>query len=168
VSPFSLASSRKASSNSSFGVRFLLAAAVLTVFSRAARALVITEVHYHPPGTGADSRRFEFIEIYNEDPDPVDITGYSFDGVEFTIPYRTFLPGRSYLVVCADEAAIRSAHGIDNAIGNWNPVLPIIPRQAEMPRTISEKTWSFFSSFVDGDRPVGLVRGLEDLTRTGF
>jgi hypothetical protein len=87
-----------------------------------APALVITEIHYQPPGSGAESRRHEFIELYNDDPDPLDLTGYYFAaGVDFTFPERTFLAGRSYLVVCADLELFRRRYPIDNVIGNWNP-----------------------------------------------
>ena len=90
---------------------------------RCVLAIVLTEVHYHPPGTGEASRRLEFIEIFNEDPDPRDLTGFAFvDGVSFVFPERTILEGKSYLVVCADEDAIQQAYGIQNTVGNWSTV----------------------------------------------
>lgn len=86
-------------------------------------AIVVTEIHYHPPGTGEASRRLEFIELFNEDPDPRDLTGFAFvEGVSFVFPERTILAGRSYLVVCADVDAIQQAYGIQNTVGNWSTV----------------------------------------------
>ena len=87
----------------------------------AANALVISEIHYHPAGPGDIGSRLEFVEIYNEEPDPRDVTGFYFaDGISFVFPERTFIEGHSYLVVCADEELIRVRYGITNTIGDWN------------------------------------------------
>jgi hypothetical protein len=81
--------------------------------------LTITEVFYHP---AAGDENLEFVEIYNETGDPVDLTGYYFSrGIDFVVTERTFLGGREYLVICADAQAVRSSYGIENAIGDWNP-----------------------------------------------
>jgi len=89
--------------------------------SSAARAIVITEIHYGPPGTSNESRRAEFIELFNEDPDPLDLTGYFFsDGVDYQFPSRTFLKGFSYVVVAADSAFTRQKYGIENVVGDWD------------------------------------------------
>ena len=83
------------------------------------QALVINEIMYHSSET--DDRPYEFIELYNENPDPLDLSGYTIcNGVSFTFPAGTWLDGRSFLVVCADQAAIRAKYSIDNAIGNWS------------------------------------------------
>ena len=84
----------------------------------AAFALTISEVSYHPREGG---RTLEYIEIHNELTDPVDLTGYSFRGVEFTFPEHSFLGPRAYLVVCADHRAVRRVFGIENALGDWRP-----------------------------------------------
>ncbi|MGH9360658.1 MAG: lamin tail domain-containing protein, partial [Thermoanaerobaculia bacterium] len=88
------------------------------------RAQVINEIMYHPreeiaPGT--EDKRFEWIEIYNPDPDPVDLSGYRLGGVAFTFLAGEFLRGRSYLVVCADEASVQSKYdlGAEVTVGNW-------------------------------------------------
>ena len=79
-------------------------------------ALAITEISYHPRQGG---RTLEFIEIHNERTDPVDLTGYTLRGVDFTFPEPTFLAPRAFLVICADQNAVRATFGIDNTIGNW-------------------------------------------------
>jgi hypothetical protein len=87
-----------------------------------AGALVITEImyHSHEPVDGP----YEFIELYNENLDPLDLSGYSFcNGVSFTFPPGTWIDGRSYLVVCANESVIRAKYGITNTIGNWTGAL---------------------------------------------
>lgn len=86
-----------------------------------AEALVITEIHYHPRGTGEIARRSEFVEIYNENPGPLDLSAYFFsEGVDYTFPEGTLLSGRSYLVVAADVDLLRAFHAVDNVIGNWS------------------------------------------------
>jgi hypothetical protein len=87
---------------------------------RGAHAVVtITEIMYHPRSSGND---LEYIELHNETPDPIDITGYYFSaGVRFTFAERTFLDPGAHLVVCANVEVIRSTYGIDNVVGNWDP-----------------------------------------------
>ena len=69
---------------------------------------------------GEIQKRFEFIELYNENPDPLDLSGYAIcDGISFVFPEGTWMEGYSFLVVCADQEAIRALYGIDNTVGNW-------------------------------------------------
>ena len=99
-----------------------LAVALAGVASPAALALTITEIHYHPAGDAETARRREFIELYNEDVDPLDLSNcYFSEGVSIVIPEGIFLRGKAYLAVCADAAAVRARHGIENAIGDWDP-----------------------------------------------
>ncbi|MBI4586789.1 MAG: lamin tail domain-containing protein [Planctomycetes bacterium] len=79
--------------------------------------LVITEINYHPPG---NDHALEFVEIYNTDPVVADLSGSYFSkGIQFIFPPGSFLNGRAYLVVCADEAAVRARYGIANTIGDF-------------------------------------------------
>jgi len=75
--------------------------------SRAARPLLrapassIAEVHYHPPPP-RPSRNLEFIELFNPQPWPEDLSGFRLSGsVEFTFPSNTTIDARGYLVVAA-------------------------------------------------------------------
>ena len=59
--------------------------------------LVITEIMYNPPESGTDS--LEFIEIYNNGTDAVNMDGFTFvDGVEYTFPNIDILPDEYVLV----------------------------------------------------------------------
>lgn len=79
-------------------------------------AVRITEILYHPP-TG---RGVEFVEIFNEEPQALDLTGYHLcGGVSFTFDERTFLEPGGYLVIAADADALRALHGIDNVVGDF-------------------------------------------------
>ena len=81
-------------------------------------ALVVTEIMYH--SDEPDDRPYEFIELYNETPDPLDLGGYTIcNGVYFEFPQKTWLEGYSFLVVCARESEIRAKYGITNTIGDW-------------------------------------------------
>lgn len=93
----------------------------LLLWSLPLRALVITEVHYHPSSASEDPARDEFIEIFNEDPDPVDLTGFYFTaGIDFQFSSRRILKGYSYLVICADAAQVKGRHGTENVVGDWD------------------------------------------------
>ena len=81
--------------------------------------IVISEIQYHPRGNDSE---LEYIELHNETPDPMDLTGYFFSrGIDFTFTDRTFLDPGAYLVVCANKDRIAAAYGITNVVGNWSP-----------------------------------------------
>ncbi len=86
--------------------------------SASLQAVTISEIMYSP--RGEVQKRFEFIELYNENPDPLDLSGYAIcDGISFVFPEGTWMEGNSFLVVCADQEAIRALYAIDNTVGNW-------------------------------------------------
>ncbi|NQT83143.1 lamin tail domain-containing protein, partial [bacterium] len=79
--------------------------------------IVMNEFMYDPPGT---EDMGEYIELYNGGYGPVDLSNWQFsDGIYFTFPDRTVLDEGDYLVVCRNAAHIRSAYGINNAIGDF-------------------------------------------------
>ncbi len=80
--------------------------------------VVITEIMYNP---GSGDRREDYIELFNQGGQGYSLKDWRFeDGVIFTFPDVTLGAGQ-YLVVCADQARIRSIHGITNTVGNWDP-----------------------------------------------
>lgn len=83
----------------------LLAALVL---HPALPAVTITEIHFDPPG---ESAGLEFVEVHNDSPTVADLSGWSFsEGIDFTFPGGTLVPGRGYSVVCANEAVFGAAY----------------------------------------------------------
>ena len=99
---------------------------VLVLYGTATRPLVaitITEIMYHPSGADeveVGNRNLEWIELYNDNPTVLNLSGYYFsNGISFVFPFDTYLEGRAYLVVCADEAAVRQKYGITNTLGNF-------------------------------------------------
>ncbi len=70
--------------------------------------VTITEINYNPPGSGAG---LEFIEIHNDSPTVVDISGWAFtEGVDFTFPKGTWIAGKGYLVICGNDAVFKAAY----------------------------------------------------------
>ena len=64
----------------------------------------------------------EWVEIYNPDVSPVDVSGWKFNkGVDFTFPAATQIPANGYLVVAANLAAFNAAHPgfTGTVLGNW-------------------------------------------------
>ncbi len=113
----SRAASRRRSRDRLLGALFFAAAVLGTV---PLPALTFTEIMYYPPGAQAERNRMKFIEIFNDSPTTVDISRFYFaEGIRFVFPEGTLLGGKKYLVLCADEAAIRSRYGITNTIGNF-------------------------------------------------
>ncbi len=89
------------------------------------QALVLSEIMYHPadpcgdPGSGCNSWDYEFIEIYNDRIDPLDLSGYRFvEGIYYTFPEGTWLDGRSFLVVCGNLQKFRERYP--------DPEIPVI------------------------------------------
>lgn len=72
--------------------------------------LVITEIYYNPPESGTDS--LEFIEIYNNGAEPVNLAGYTLSSaVTFTFPSANLNPGE-YSVVAYKSSAMLNTFGV--------------------------------------------------------
>lgn len=70
--------------------------------------IVITEIFYNAPG--ADDP-YEYIELYNNDDQPVSLLGYYFtQGIEDTIPNIVLMPG-DFLIVAKDSASFQTTFG---------------------------------------------------------
>ncbi len=73
--------------------------------------VMISEIMYHP--TAENEASYEWIELYNDYAVPLDIGGWSFSrGITFQFPRGVIMQGKSYLVVCADKAAMEAMYGI--------------------------------------------------------
>ncbi len=69
--------------------------------------VVINEVHYNPAGDGAG---LQFVELYNAEPDPVDLSGWSFtEGIDLIFPEGTEIGAGGFLVVAADGGRLAAA-----------------------------------------------------------
>ena len=92
--------------------------------SPAQRYLRITEIHADPiPATDAEIGRgfatadFEFVEIANLGPDPLDLKGVRFtDGIGLTLETETVLRSGGIMVVTPNTGAFRWRHGDDPVV----------------------------------------------------
>ncbi len=88
----------------------------LNTVLRADSVVVFNEIMYHP---GQNQTSGEWIELHNQMAVDVDISGWSIkDGVTYTFPEGTFLPGGGYLLVAESPAALETETGIT---GIWGP-----------------------------------------------
>ncbi len=79
-------------------------------------AVVINEIHYDPD---VKTEWVEFVELYNSDPEPVDLSGWQLaKAVEFTFPAGTEIAPGGYLVAARDPDAVRAKFGV-TALGPW-------------------------------------------------
>ncbi len=102
-------------------IRRLIGVAAFFLFSTdhsaSLRAVVISEIYYHPALGEED---LEFIEIASDSAVPEDISGYSFtEGIFFEIPVGTILPPKGFLVICANATAFKDRYPNARAIGDY-------------------------------------------------
>ncbi|MFA8449705.1 MAG: lamin tail domain-containing protein [Bacteroidales bacterium] len=74
--------------------------------------LVISEIMYNPPESGADS--LEFVEIYNPKAEAVNLQGVFFNDAAFKFSFDDYtIAGNGYAVVAVNAKAMKSTFGID-------------------------------------------------------
>ena len=80
---------------------------VAAIASARLQAITISEIHYESPGRAGPRVRGD----PHHSATVSDVSGWSFmEGIQFTFPPGSFIPGRGYVMVCADEAAFRAAN----------------------------------------------------------
>ncbi|MEM6395710.1 MAG: lamin tail domain-containing protein [Bacteroidota bacterium] len=80
--------------------------------------VLITEIMYNPPEANMDS--LEFIELYNPNPNPVDLTGWTMsDGFDLDFPAGTTIAPDDYLILCVDSAAFINTLGYTGPTLQW-------------------------------------------------
>ena len=99
-----------------------VSAAVLLLCSAlsSAAAPVISEIMYRPGAAFPENTALEYIEVYNPDAAPVDVSGWAFrSGVSYTFPAGTTLAAGGYRVVAASPSALQAVYGSLSALGPW-------------------------------------------------
>ncbi|OHB68933.1 MAG: hypothetical protein A2V70_09625, partial [Planctomycetes bacterium RBG_13_63_9] len=72
--------------------------------------IVINEIHYDPD---VKTEPVEFVELYNPTATGIDLSGWQFtDGIEYTLPPDTIIPGNGYVVVAENPAAVAAKFGV--------------------------------------------------------
>ena len=99
-----------------FGVIFAFVLSVgLCKEACADSTVVFNEVQYHPVG---DETKLEWLELHNQMAVDMDISGwYLSDGVDFTFPTGTIVPGGGYLVIAASPSGLAAATSFAGALG---------------------------------------------------
>ncbi|MDA0812604.1 MAG: lamin tail domain-containing protein, partial [Verrucomicrobia bacterium] len=83
--------------------------------------LAITEIHYHP-AERADRRNLEFVEIYNSNPWPEDISGYRLRGeTDVNFPQGTVIGAQGFALVAAAPDDLRASYTISDDIPIFGP-----------------------------------------------
>ena len=93
--------------------------------------VTFNEVMYHPL---TNEPALEWVELCNQMTVDVDISGWRLDGgVHFGFPQGTIIPGRGYLVVASDPAALQAITGFTGLLG------PFIDRLSNAGETLQLK-----------------------------
>jgi len=69
--------------------------------------VVINEIMYDPPANASCSN--EWLELYNLAPTNIDLTAWDLDGIGYTFPAGTIIPGHGFLIVLDTNAAVSPA-----------------------------------------------------------
>ena len=86
--------------------------------------IVINEIMYNPPGELGVDDYWEYLEIYNNETEAVDISNWYFgQGITFTFESGTILQAGEYLVVARDPDTIAGFYGISNLVGPYGGAL---------------------------------------------
>jgi hypothetical protein len=82
--------------------------------------LVISEIMYHP-APREDGRELEFVELFNSQPVPEDLSGFRLTGtISYTFPEGTVLPAGGFLVLAKSAQDLEAVYGIRNVLGPYS------------------------------------------------
>ncbi len=86
--------------------------------------LAFSEIMYHPRDR-QDGRNLEFIELYNSNPWPEDLSGWRLSGaVDWVFPQGATIAGQGFLVVAPNPADVQAIYGLAGVIGGFTNTLP--------------------------------------------
>jgi hypothetical protein len=72
------------------------------------------------PAPRPDGKNLEFIELYNAEVFPEDLSGHRLTGeVDFTFPANTVVPAGGFVVVAPNPADLQSIHGLTGVFGGF-------------------------------------------------
>ena len=85
--------------------------------------LIFSEIMPNP-APRLDGRNVEFIELYNTNPWPEDLTGWRISGdIDFAFPPGTSIPALGFLVVAAAPSDVQTVYGLNGVLGPWTGTL---------------------------------------------
>jgi hypothetical protein len=98
----------------------LIVASVLASAFDVRANVVINEIMYRPGNAFPENTDREFIELYNTDAVPVDLSGWTFTkGITFTFPQGATIPANGYVVIASNSAAVQARYGVSGILGEW-------------------------------------------------
>jgi hypothetical protein len=78
----------------------------------------------YKPAPRLDGLNTEFIELYNSNPWPEDISGYRLAGqVQYVFPISTSIPAQGYLVIAAVPQDLQTVYGLATVLGPYTNAL---------------------------------------------
>ncbi len=87
--------------------------------------LAITEIMWHAEPR-EDGRKLEFIELFNSDPWPDDLSGYQLAGdISYTFPAGTSIAGGGFLVVARSPSDLQAVTGLAGVLGPYTASSPV-------------------------------------------
>src|ERR1017187_684041 len=124
---------------------------LLAAASRADSVVVFNEIMYHP-GNAAGG---EWLELHNQMAVDVDLSGWSLaNGVAYTFPEGTVIPGGGYQVVAFSPANLSAATGLTNVLGPFTGQLSNSGEKLELYNR-NQRLMDSVSYGTDGAWPVG-------------
>lgn len=119
--------------------------------------LVITEIMYNPPESDNDS--LEFIELYNNDDDIINLDGYYFtDGFTFEFGDIDMHPG-DYLLLAKDSTAMRNTFNVSSyqwesgALSNTSELIQLVDEDGFFVDSVRYADSSPWPTEPDGNGP---------------
>lgn len=86
--------------------------------------IVINEIMYNPPSSQGLDDYYEWLEIFNNESIPVDISGWKITtAIDFTFPAGTVLQPDGFLVVARVPDTLINFYGISNLVGPFSGAL---------------------------------------------
>ena len=119
---------------------------------RADTTLVFNEIMYHPP---VNEPAMEWIEFHNQLAVDLDVSGWTVGGgISYTFPNNSVVPGRGYVVLAINPAALQAETGLANIFGPFTGRLGNGGDTLEL-RNNSGRLMDRVNYDVDGKWPVG-------------
>lgn len=121
-------------------------------------APVISEIMYNPPESGSDS--LEFIEILNPSlVGPLDISGFTMEGVSMTFPENTVIQPGGFLVIAGNASAVQTVFGVTalewdgaaNQLVNTGELLVILDANGDGVDSVEYAATGAWPSEADGE-----------------
>mgnify|MGYP005839047619 CR=1 FL=1 len=129
----------------------------ITVLPATVGDLVITEIMYNPPESGTDS--LEYIEIYNNSDDEVNLLGYAFTaGIEFVFP-EIDLENGDYILVAVNANAMQNTFGVNalewtsGGLSNSGELIKLSSPTGETVDSVAYETSGSWPSEANGGGP---------------